>query len=184
MAKSLGSSARLQLPSYAKMDEWGGVVGMPTVQAPSAFNSGNFNLTGSNTPAPVNLNNFGLNQEPVAGLNINGSSAPGGMPAAAGNGGWMDKNGKGGMALGVAQVGLGVYNAMEQAKMNKFMRGYYGDQMAMQKTDFSNAAKSTNEALSARQGRILSAQGTTTGTAANQAGVNDYMKQWGVNEKF
>lgn len=85
-------------------------------------------------------------------------------------------------AASIGQVALGAYSAMEQSKMNDFMKGYYSDQMDLQKTDFSNAAKSANEALSAKQGRILSAQGKTTGTAANEQGVASYMDTWGSQE--
>ena len=96
-------------------------------------------------------------------------------------GDWMDGIGTG---LKVAQVGLGVYSALEQAKMNNFMRGYYGDQMNMQRADFANAAKSTNEQMAQRQQNKLSAQGFSFNSAENKAGTEDYMKQWGVKETF
>jgi hypothetical protein len=91
---------------------------------------------------------------------------------------------KANFGLGAVQVGLGVFNALEQSKMDKFMRGYYGDLMDMQRTDFANAAKSTNTELAGRRERVLSSQGQTTGTPGNAAGVADYMKQWGVSESF
>jgi hypothetical protein len=110
--------------------------------------------------------------------NFSPDALDGKTPDAAG--GWMKA---GNFGLGVAKVGLGIYNALESSKMNKFMRGYYGDQMDLQTADFANAAKSTNEALAARQGRILSARGEGAGgSEQNQAGVDTYMKTWGVEE--
>jgi hypothetical protein len=103
-------------------------------------------------------------------------------PAA--QGGWFDMKGKGGMLLGGAQVALGAFNAFDQAKMNDFMKGYYGNQMALQKTDFANAAKSTNTAMSEREGRRLDATGIGYDTAANKAGRDNYMKDWGVQTTF
>lgn len=106
-----------------------------------------------------------------------------GLPGAQGD--WFDMKGKGGMLLGSAQVGLGAYSAYNQEKQNDFMRGYYNNQMALQKTDFMNAAKTTNNELAAREGRRLSAsQGLAYDSAANQAGRADYMKNWGVKETF
>lgn len=94
-------------------------------------------------------------------------------------GGWV---GKAGLALGAVNAGIGIWGALEQSKMNDFMRSYYGDHIAIQRADFANAAKSTNEALTSKRERVLSAQGTTTGTDANKAGVADYMNQWGMQE--
>jgi len=88
------------------------------------------------------------------------------------------------IGLGVAQVGLGVYNALEQSKMNKFMRGYYGDQMDLQRADFTNNARSTNEALEARARTRASAAGHSFDSAENKAAVSSYMDQWGVKETF
>ena len=116
---------------------------------------------------------------PTAGLELD---TPG-LPEA--QGGWFDMKGKGGMLLGSAQVGLGAYSAYNQEKQNDFMRGYYNNQMALQKTDFMNAAKTTNNELAAREGRRLSAsQGLAYDSAANQAGRAEYMKNWGVKETF
>jgi len=94
-------------------------------------------------------------------------------------GGWMDGLNT---AVGVAQVGLGVYNAMQQAKVNKFMQKYYGDKMALEKADFANAAHSTNEALTRRRERQLDSQGIAAGSNASKQQVGDYMKKWGVQE--
>ncbi|MCK5663634.1 MAG: hypothetical protein KAI17_09110 [Thiotrichaceae bacterium] len=105
------------------------------------------------------------------------SSSMGGAPGV--KGAWTDKASFG---LGVAQVGLGAFNAYEQSKMNDFMRGYYGDQIALQTQDFSNNARSTNEALSSREERRLDARGIVAGSDESQAGVADYMNTWGVSE--
>jgi hypothetical protein len=104
-------------------------------------------------------------------------NAPEALPDVQGR--WVDK---GKFGLGVAEFGLGVYNALEARKMNKFMRGYYGDQMAMQRTDFANAARSANQALSSREERLASARGLT-GTD-REAAVQSSMDKWGVDEDF
>jgi len=104
----------------------------------------------------------------------------GSMPDKAG--GWLDY---GNFGLDFAKVGLGVYGALEQAKMNKFMQGYYGDQMDMQRADFENAAKSTNTELAAREARRIDAMGGPTfGSDENKAQVDAYMSKWGVRESF
>lgn len=97
------------------------------------------------------------------------------------NGDWMDGAKIG---LGVAEVGLGVWNALEQSKMNKFMRGYYGDQMKMQRADFANNAKSANQSLEQQQKTALSAQGFGFDSAENKAGTASHMDKWGVKETF
>lgn len=84
----------------------------------------------------------------------------------------------------IGQVGLGIYSAMEQSKMNEFMKSYYGEEMARTRTDFGNVARSSNEALASRQQRVLSAQGDTTGTDVNREGVAAYMDEWGAQESF
>lgn len=86
------------------------------------------------------------------------------------------------LGLGAAQVGLGIYNAMQQTKMNKFMQSYYNTQMDLMKTDFSNAARSSNEALHSREQRVLSAQGHDINSQEMQQGVADKMSRWGAKE--
>ena len=96
-------------------------------------------------------------------------------------GGWTEGAALG---LGVGKLALGAFSAYEQSKMNKFMRGYYGDQMDLQSADFANQARSTNEALERRRERQLSAQGTAAGSAASQAQLGSYMDTHGVDETF
>ena len=88
------------------------------------------------------------------------------------------------IGLKVASVGLGVWNAMEQQKMNKFMRGYYGDQMDLQRSDFANNAKSTNAQIEQRERNRLSAAGFGFDSAENKQGVADAMDKWGVKGTF
>jgi hypothetical protein len=122
--------------------------------------------------ADAGLSEFGKS----LGSGLGGSSMPGKQ------GGWLQY---GDLALGVAQVGLDIWGGLEQSKMNKFMRGYYGDQMDMQRTDFANSAKSTNEALAGREARRLSAMGMGyVGTPENDQKVAEYMQKWGVQENF
>jgi hypothetical protein len=126
------------------------------------------------------VNQYGVNTDGVN--HITGAATPGSPEA---QGGWFDMKGKGGMALGAAQVGLGVYSAINQEKQNDFMRGYYGNQMALQKTDFMNSADDLNRRNSEREGRRLEAsKGIMYGTTANDAGRADYMKNWGVKNSF
>ena len=174
----------------AKM--WGGTMPVATVNAPGVggniFPPANINpaqpslLTGAGS-----LENFGFEgfkpNTPAGGWSVwgggaNTSAAPTAPPV---EGAWTKPAG---FALGVAQVGLGTYTAMEQAKMNKFMRGYYGNEMARMGADFSNNAKSANENLAGRQERLLSARGIVAGSEESKAGVADYMKQWGAKETF
>ena len=84
--------------------------------------------------------------------------------------------------LGAARVGTGIYNAMQSAKMNKFMRGYYGDMRDLQQADFANSARSTNTALEGQTARQYDAQGIPVGSAENTARVADFMKRHGVSE--
>lgn len=93
-------------------------------------------------------------------------------------GSWLEK---GKLGLGAAQVGLGIYNALEQSKMNKFMKGYYGDQLEMQEKDFQNTVKSTNEGLSTRAGNKMSMLGYGVNSDEYKAGVADQMTKWGVS---
>lgn len=142
---------------------------------------------------PIPMMNWGNPSAPVAGPVVGldtPSFNPGLVPNAGSSigastpelgGGWTSKAG---LALSAVSAGVGVANAIDGIKMNKFMRGYYGDQMKLQRADFGNAAKSTNTELAARQERILGAQGLTTGSEENKAATADYMKQWGVKEKY
>ncbi|RLB94502.1 MAG: hypothetical protein DRH26_01060 [Deltaproteobacteria bacterium] len=141
----------------------------------------NFKLPGMDNTGPSLLR--GTSSLQLGGENLGDNpfsiQDPAKVPDVAGS--WTDK---GKFGLGVAKVGLGVYSALEQAKMNKFMRGYYGDQMDLQKADFSNMAKSTNEAMAARQQRISSAHGNAYDSEANKASVASHMDTWGVQENI
>lgn len=83
--------------------------------------------------------------------------------------------------MGIVNAGLGIYNTLEQRKMNKFMKDYYGNQQAVQMTDFANAARSSNEALRSRQASRISAQGIDPNSAQGQTALATYMQQWGAN---
>jgi hypothetical protein len=64
------------------------------------------------------------------------------------------------------------------------MRGYYGDQMNLQRSDFGNNAKMTNANLEQRERNRLSAAGYGFDSTENKQGTADYMSQWGVKETF
>ena len=89
-----------------------------------------------------------------------------------------------GIAADIGGIGLGIYNAMETSKMNDFMRGYYGDQMDMQRTDFANMARSTNEEMASREQRRMSARGQLAGSAESEASIGAHMDQWGAEETY
>jgi len=89
-----------------------------------------------------------------------------------------------GMGLDVAKVGLGIYNATQQKKMNDFMKSYYGNQMAMQKADFTNAARSTNQAIESQQRSRLSGSGVAADSEEMKQGLADTMSKWGVQETY
>lgn len=171
--------------SLSGTDEFGGAWTMDKA-TPSPVNFKNFGLQKPASPSALNFGNFSLTEPGGTGFGETGFDPTGGAATKSNSlfpnmeGKWMEA---GEFGLGVAKVGLGIYSALEQSKMNKFMRGYYGDQIALQKADFANNARSTNEALSERQARRLSARGAgPIGSAANQAGVNQYMDKWGVDE--
>lgn len=98
--------------------------------------------------------------------------------------GWADTKGKGGMALGALQVGLGAFNSWMGYKNQKFMQDYYGNQMNMQKADFANNAKMTNLNLEQRINQRNSNHGITRDSAEGQASRAEYMNKWGVKESF
>jgi hypothetical protein len=95
-------------------------------------------------------------------------------------GGWTSGVGT---ASQIANVGLGIYSALEQSKMNQFMRGYYGNEMARNKADFNNNVTSTNAALDKQARTSASQNGFAFGTAGNNAAAADAMSKWGV-QKF
>lgn len=132
----------------------------------------------------------GLNLGPTKGENYSnfnkygetggtGQNNPGDIPAAEGN--WLDY---GQFGLGVANVGLGVWGALEASKMNSFMRDYYSGQEDLQRADFANAARSTNQSISDREMMRQSAAGNRFGSGASENAVSASMDKWGVDETF
>jgi len=95
---------------------------------------------------------------------------------------WFDMKGKGGMALGGLQFGLGAFNSWMGLKNQKFMQDYYGKQQALQMTDFGNNAKMANLGLQNRQAAFLSNRGVNPDSENGQAQMADYMNKWKVKE--
>lgn len=186
----------MALPNFAQMDKW---------QLPgSASNLSNWESprgTGiQHIQSPLDTWNFGVKQAPTlssaqhaANLSalesdrgIGVDSVPDIASKTGGTGGLPEMLGKWKtpveMGVGIAQAGVGIYNAMEQSKMNDFMKSYYKGQEALQKSDYANAARSANEALSSRYGRQLDAQGITG--AAHDQQQAAYMDKWGADTSF
>ena len=92
---------------------------------------------------------------------------------------WLDK---GKFGLGVAKVGLDAYNAYQQAKVNDFMKSYYGRQMDLAESDYANNARSANEALAAKQRVAMSARGIDPRSEEGQESLASYMDKWGADE--
>lgn len=159
------------------MAEWGKQPTASNFMSSNAANSGTVINTGSSMGSPNAALQFNQQGTPGAGISYGGARTPDSMPGV--KGAWVDKANFG---LGVAQVGLGVYNAMEQSKMNKFMRSYYGDQIAMMKTDFTNAAKDANSRLQWQQQERIASQGQDPNSDASKQATADYMAQWGAKE--
>lgn len=95
---------------------------------------------------------------------------------------WFDMKGKGGMAIGGANVALGAFNSWMGMKNQKFMENYYGKQQAMQMADYSNNARSANESLSRNFSEGLNARGISASSAEGQQQSADYMNKWGAKE--
>lgn len=140
-------------------------------------NTGYSNFANGVNPA---LGNFSLfpNANKSSGTDFFSSFTPDqGLPEK--QGGWVQGAN---MAISALQSGTGIYSALQQAKMNDFMKSYYKDQMNLMKTDFANSARSANEALAGKQQRILSAQGYATDSEEMQQGVAAHMAKWGAKE--
>lgn len=159
---------------------------IPQLNSPGVTSSRFPGLSFGGGNAPIDSSAFGVN--PGASYDTFGNSIDIGMGNSIPDvkptpgGGWFDMQGKGGLALGAAQVGLGAFNAYEQSKANKFMRDYYGTQMDLQKVDFESNARSTNKALHDREDRRLSAQGISR--EDRQPMIEASMDKWGVSETF
>lgn len=91
---------------------------------------------------------------------------------------WTDKASFG---LGLADVAVDAFSAIQAAKMNKFMRSYYGNQMDMMKTDFNNAANDSRRNLEARSRAEISSQGINADSEEGQAYVANQMDKWAAN---
>jgi hypothetical protein len=152
-------------------------------QLSSADSLSSWNIQAPDTAASGLSNSLSIGGPSTELSGINPDFAPGaktpGIPDMGGK--WMDGANIG---LGFAKVGLDVYNALEQSKMNKFMKGYYGDMMDMQKSTFENEAKITNASIAQREQNKQSAAGNAFGTAASDAAVAATLDKWGVKGTF
>lgn len=109
--------------------------------------------------------------------------ASGSTPGAGGGSsfGWMDGLN---LAKDIGGIGLGIWNGMQQQKVNDFMMKQAQASMDLQKTDFSNQARAANEVMAARQSRLYDAMGMgVRGSAANEKAVAAYMQKWGADTK-
>lgn len=104
-------------------------------------------------------------------------------PTATGNS-MFDMKGAGGFALGALNTGISGFGTWMNAKNQKFMQNYYGDQMALQKADYANNARSANERLLSNQQTFLNSQGLDYNTGAGKEQLDSYMAKWGANEKI
>jgi hypothetical protein len=172
------------------------------LSTPMKTNISSWSLPGSSlntTPAPVAGQGFSLGfggSVPGAGADTGGFMANAnigqngynlgtpslnteGVKTPDMGGGWMSDIGTG---LKVAQVGLGVYNAMEQSKMNDFMKGYYGNEMARNKVDFNNAVDDANSRRELRAENKASAAGFAFGSDESKNRIASDMSQWGAKK--
>ena len=107
------------------------------------------------------------------------ASQGGGTPPV--EGGWTNYAAFG---LGLANVGLDAWGAVETHRMNKFMRDYYGRTQDLQEADFANRARDVNRTLADRARVRASAAGHAAGSTESEAAVQEMMEQWGVSEEF
>ena len=156
------------------------------ISAPNYFSADGTNyFAGQDSPALPQGQAYGGTSfyNPASQFNSDALRTDGGqmewgaMPKAEGN--WV-QGAK--MGLSAIQTGMGIYSAINQSKINKFMQSYYKDQMNLMKTDFTNTAKAANESLAGKQERLLSAQGYAMGSEEMQQGVAGHMAKWGAKE--
>lgn len=181
----LGSSFLPSPSLLSSSGTFGGGYANPTGKLPGLSIAGNslesWNLPATDTAASglsSSLSIGGPSTE-LSGINpdfASGAKTPG-MPEMGGK--WTAAAGIG---LQFGKLGLDVYNALEQSKMNKFMKGYYGDQMDLQQADFTNNAKSVNASLEQREQNKASAAGYALNSSAMKTQVGNYMDKWGVQE--
>jgi hypothetical protein len=79
-----------------------------------------------------------------------------------------------------AEIGLGIFNALEQKKVNKFMQSYYENQMKTGKLDFNNAVQAANLGLQGKTERELDARGILAGTQESKDAIAATMNEWGA----
>ena len=96
----------------------------------------------------------------------------------------FDMKGTGGFALGALNTGISGFGTWMNAKNQKFMQGYYGDQMAMQKLDFGNNARASNASLQDGQQNALNARGIDFTQGAGKEQLDAYMSKWGAKESI
>lgn len=94
--------------------------------------------------------------------------------------GWFDTKGKGGMALGGLQTGIGAFNAWMGYKNQKFLEGYYGKQQNMQVEDFNNNVRSANDALRQREITNTGAAGIDPNSEEGKKRIENNMARWGA----
>lgn len=163
---TLGSQYSGNLPSMTSM---GGVPASPFSFTPPTMDAfGTPNTLGGYTAMP-------------SGTSI---GAPAGYinPTVGATDSWFDMQGKGGMAIGGANVALGAFNSWMGLKNQKFMQDYYGKQQALQMTDFGNNAKMANLGIENRQATFLSNRGINPDSANGQSQMASHMDKWKVKE--
>jgi hypothetical protein len=89
-----------------------------------------------------------------------------------------------GLAKDVAGIGLGVWNAMETSKMNKFMKHYYEGKQDMDRENFKSSARDYNQSVDWRAKVRSSAAGNAEGSDAMKASQAADMAKWGASETF
>ena len=172
------------------MNNWG----VPKIEMPNSLT--NFKLKGSTKPSLLSSDGMNTNIQGDSNFlgkysdpnyQLGGGTATPTMPGLNDGktpemgGAWM----KGAnLALGGAQVGLGVWNALEQQKMNKFMRGYYGEEMARNKADFANNALVTNNQIEQQARNRASNAGFGFDSEESKKRTASHMDQWGVKGTF
>ena len=97
---------------------------------------------------------------------------------------WFDMKGTGGFALGALNTGISGFGTWMNAKNQKFMQGYYGDQMALQKNEHANNVNSYNAQLLDGQQTALNAQGIDYKSGAGKEQLDAYMSQWGAKNNL
>jgi hypothetical protein len=95
---------------------------------------------------------------------------------------WFDMQGKGGLAIGGANVALGAFNSWMGLKNQKFMQDYYGKDMQLKIADYANNARSANESLGRNFSEGLNARGISASSDVGKQQYADYMSKWGAKE--